>query len=83
MVELTAQSGKNSEAKVHFVHPDWQTWMDASVYSHAEARKELDLANGTFYRRIAKPPTLIDRLAMRALYEGLEPFDAMTEALPI
>lgn len=56
------------------VHPDWQHWMDASAYSREEARKELNLANGTFFRRIAKEPTHIDRLAMRALYEGLEPF---------
>lgn len=56
------------------IHPDWQRWMDACVYTHIEARKELGLANGTFYRRIAKAPTLIDRLAMRALYEGLEPY---------
>lgn len=56
------------------VHPEWAAWMEASAYTHAVARQELGLANGTFYRRIAKEPTLIDRLALRALYEGLEPF---------
>lgn len=58
------------------VHPQWQQWMDDSAYSHADARRELGLANGTFYRRIAKAPTLIDRLAMRSLYEGLAPYGA-------
>jgi hypothetical protein len=61
-------------APPHEVHPEWQKWMDDSEYSREDARKELGLANGTFYRRIAKEPTLIDRLAMRSLYEGLEPF---------
>lgn len=69
-----AQSGKNENAKAPIVHAEWQHWMDESVYSHAQAREELGLANGTFYRRIAKAPTHVDRLAMRALFEGLEPF---------
>lgn len=56
------------------VHPEWAAWIEASAYTHADARRELGLANGTFYRRIAREPTLIDRLAMRALYEGLEPY---------
>lgn len=56
------------------VHPEWAAWIEASAYTHADARRELGLANGTFYRRIAKAPTLIDRLAMRSLYEGLEPY---------
>jgi hypothetical protein len=56
------------------IHPDWQRWMDDSAYRRCDARKELGLPNGTFYRRIAKEPTLIDRLAMRSLYEGLEPY---------
>lgn len=73
MIELV-QVGKKREAKAPIVHPDWQHWMDESVYTHAEARHELGLANGTFYRRIAKAPTLVDKLAMSALYEGLEPF---------
>jgi hypothetical protein len=68
------QVATSREKKSHFVHPDWQHWMDESVYTHADARRELGLANGTFYRRIAKAPSLIDRLAMRSLYEGLEPF---------
>ena len=58
------------------VHPEWAAWIEASAYTHAVARQELGLANGTFYRRIAREPTLIDRLAMRALYEGLEPYGA-------
>lgn len=49
--------------------------MDASAFTHAEARKELGLANGTFYRRIAKAPSRIEQLAMRASFEGLEPID--------
>lgn len=57
------------------VHPEWSAWFEASAYSHANARRELGLPNGTFYRRIAKAPTLIDRLAMRSLYEGLEPYE--------
>lgn len=56
------------------VHPKWAAWIEASAYTHAVARQELGLANGTFYRRISREPTLIDRLAMRALYEGLEPY---------
>lgn len=58
----------------HPVHPEWAEWIEASAYTHAVARKELGLSNGTYYRRIAKEPTLIDRLAMRALYEGVEPY---------
>jgi len=58
------------------VHPEWAAWIEASAYTHAVARSELGLANGTFYRRIAREPTLIDRIAMRALYEGLEPYGA-------
>lgn len=58
------------------VHPEWAAWFEASAYTHADARRELGLPNGTFYRRIAKAPTLIDRLAMRSLYEGLEPYGA-------
>lgn len=73
MIEVL-QSGKARSEKTPNVHPDWQHWMDESTYTHAQAREELGLANGTFYRRIAKAPTLVDRLAMRALFEGLEPF---------
>jgi hypothetical protein len=73
MIELV-QIGKKREPKTPVVHPDWQRWMDESVYTHADAKRELGLANGTFYRRISKAPSLIDQLAMRALYEGLEPF---------
>lgn len=74
MIEVTTQNGKSSKDDSHNVHPDWQAWIDASAYTMADARRELGLPNGTFYRRIAKEPTVIDRLAMRALYEGLEPF---------
>lgn len=73
MIE-NVQSGKKDREKIPIVHPEWQHWMDESVYSHAQAREELGLANGTFYRRIAKEPSHMDRLAMRALFEGLEPF---------
>ncbi len=76
MIEVISQSGKRKRDFQHEVHPDWETWMDESVYTHADAKRELGLANGTFYRRIAKAPTLIDKLAMRALYEGLEPYQA-------
>lgn len=76
MIALSKQSGKKSTQKIPITHSDWQSWMDASVYTHADAKRELGLPNGTFYRRIAKEPTQIDRLAMRALYEGLEPFAA-------
>ena len=62
------------ERQERTVHPEWAAWIEASAYTHAVARQELGLANGTFYRRIAREPTLIDRLAMRALYEGLEPY---------
>ena len=58
----------------HEVHPEWEHWMTESTYTHRQAREELGLTNGAFYRRIAKEPTHIDRLAMRALFEGLEPF---------
>ncbi len=75
MIEVLQQSGKRDEKVSHFVHPEWAAWIEASAYTHADARRELGLANGTFYRRIAKAPTHIDRLAMRALYEGLEPFN--------
>ncbi len=73
MIEIV-QSGKTRTKKTPIVHAEWQHWMDESVYTHAQACKELGLANGTFYRRIAKEPSQVDRLAMRALFEGLEPF---------
>jgi hypothetical protein len=59
----------------HEVHPEWQHWIDESAYTLPVARKELGLPRNTFYRRIAKAPTLLDKLAMRTLYEGLEPFE--------
>ena len=71
MIKLTAPKPERPQ---RIVHPEWEHWMAESVYTHAQARQELGLPNGTFYRRIAKAPTLIDRLAMRSLYEGLEPF---------
>lgn len=73
MIKIT-QSGKATKEKTPTVHAEWQHWMDESVYTHAQARNELGLANGTFYRRIARAPSQVDRLAMRALFEGLEPF---------
>ena len=74
MIEIITQSGNKSNASLPQVHPEWAAWIEASAYTHAVARRELGLPNGTFYRRIAKEPTQVDRLAMRALYEGLEPF---------
>lgn len=74
------QNGKTKRAKTPIVHPAWQHWMDESVYTHAQARQELGLANGTFYRRIAKAPSLLDQLAMRALFEGLSPFGPESQA---
>ena len=56
------------------IHPEWAHWMDESAYTHEDARQELQLPKSTFYRRISKEPTHIDRLAMSSLYEGLEPF---------
>lgn len=73
IIEIS-QNGKGKDKKTPIVHPDWQHWMTESTYTHAQAREELGLPNGTFYRRIAKAPSQIDRLAMRALFEGLEPF---------
>lgn len=73
MIEVV-QNGKVKRTSAPIVHPEWKRWMDESVYTHADARRELGLANGTFYRRICKSPSLVDRLAMRALFEGLEPF---------
>ena len=80
MIELIQQTGKQETKVSHSVHPEWQAWMDASAYTCTDARAELGLANGTFYRRIAKAPTLLDRLAMGALYEGLEPFNEKEKA---
>lgn len=57
------------------VHPDWQHWMEQSCYSREEARALLGWSNGAFFRRIVKPPTMADRLAMAALWEGLAPWD--------
>ena len=74
MIEIIKQSGTRKNSDSPTVHPEWQAWLEASAYQHEYARCELGLAHGTFYRRIAKAPTMIDRLAMRALYEGLEPY---------
>lgn len=82
MIEVIKQSGTSEAKKSPAVNPDWQAWIDASAYQHEYARCKIVLAHGTFYRRIAKPPTHIDRLAMRALYEGLEPFASVLEEDP-
>jgi hypothetical protein len=72
MIELiNPRTGKPDRRLVAKVHPDWAHWMDASCYGREEARKLLGLRNGTFYRRITKEPSLLDRLAMAALWEGL------------
>lgn len=88
MIELSdllpaAQNGSSKEDNdsrlvERYVHPDWEHWMAESCYSREEARQELGWANGTFYRRIAKAPTLVDRLAMAALFEGLPEWTAQT-----
>lgn len=76
MIELIAPKISHSGKTKTYIHPDWQAWFDASAYSHEDARKELGLANGTFYRQIKKSPGPLARLAMRALYEGLDPWVA-------
>lgn len=73
MIDHDSHNG-TPETGAHPIHPEWAAWIEASAYTMADARKELGLPNGTFYRRISKEPTMVDRLAMRALYEGLEPF---------
>jgi hypothetical protein len=57
-------------------HAGWESWFDASAYTPEIARKELGLANGTFYRRIKSAPDALTRLAMAALYEGLDGWSA-------
>ena len=74
MTITVSQSGNRKSAPTPF-HPDWQAWIDASAYSHAEAMRELGLSNGTFYRRMKNAPTRVDRLAMSALYEGIGEFE--------
>jgi hypothetical protein len=75
MIEIVTPKPKREPP---VVHPDWAAWMEASVYTHKQARDELGISNGAFYRRIAKAPTRVDLLAMRALYEGLEPYSDAT-----
>jgi hypothetical protein len=60
--------------KTHETHAEWHAWFEASAYTPEIARKELGLANGTFYRRIKSAPDAVTRLAMAALYEGIEPW---------
>jgi hypothetical protein len=62
--------------KTHETHPEWEAWFEASAYTPEIARKELGLANGTFYRRIKSAPDSLTRLAMAALYEGLDGWSA-------
>ena len=82
MVIKIVQSGSSKKPKTpkieREVDPEWEHWMTESAYSREDARRELQLANGTFYRRIAKPPTHCDRLAMAALYEGITPFKGVS-----
>ena len=40
MIHLIAQSGNPKRQIERFIHPDWQAWMDASVYTPAEAKRE-------------------------------------------
>jgi hypothetical protein len=54
------------------IDPEWRAWLEQCAYSNEVARKELGLANGTFYRRIKSAPDVLTRLAMAALYEGLD-----------
>lgn len=78
MIEIIQPSSRTGKRKQE-AHPDWEAWFQASAYTPEIARKELGLANGTFYRRIKSPPDSVTRLAMAALYEGLEPFSGGAE----
>jgi hypothetical protein len=49
--------------------------MSESAYTPEQARRELGMANGTFYRQIQQEPDPVMRLAMAALYEGLTPWN--------
>lgn len=81
MIEIIEPSSRTGKRKQD-AHPEWEAWFEASAYTPEVARKELGMANGTFYRRIAKEPSNVDRLAMRALYEGLEPFTTDAAGTP-
>jgi hypothetical protein len=74
VIEVTTPTVGTKTHETHETHADWHAWFDASAYTPELARKELGLANGTFYRRIKSAPDALTRLAMAALYEGLEPW---------
>lgn len=75
MIEIIEPSSRTGNRKQD-AHPQWEAWFEASAYTPEVARKELGMANGTFYRRIKSAPDMITRLAMAALYEGLEPWES-------
>jgi hypothetical protein len=72
MIEIIPSRKGNKKSKIH---PDWSGWMEACAYRSEEARRELGMANGTFYRQIQREPDLVTRLAMAALYEALTPWN--------
>jgi hypothetical protein len=74
MIEIIEPSSRTGKRKQD-AHPEWEAWFEASAYTPEVARKELGMANGTFYRRIKSAPDTVTRLAMAALYEGLEPWE--------
>lgn len=75
MIEIIEPSSRTGKRKQD-AHPEWEAWFEASAYTPEVAHKELGMANGTFYRRIKSAPDTVTRLAMAALYEGLEPWEA-------
>jgi hypothetical protein len=72
MIEVIPSRKGNKKSETH---PEWSGWMTACAYRSEEARRELGLPNGTFYRQIQHPPDTVTRLAMAALYEGLMPWN--------
>jgi hypothetical protein len=73
MIEVITPSSRIGNRKQD-AHPEWESWFQASAYTPEVARAELGMANGTFYRRIKAAPDQVTKLAMAALYEGLEPW---------
>jgi hypothetical protein len=70
VIKPTSHTGNKKEQ----THAEWESWFNASAYTPELARAELGMANGTFYRRIKAAPDQVTKLAMAALYEGLEPW---------
>lgn len=74
MITVTTPGVSRHGKRKQKAHPDWEQWMEACAYTPEQARKELGLANGTFYRQVKCPPDAVMRLAMAACWEGLEGF---------